>query len=328
MHRLPPPIPSASSPHTYPSPGHTDPSSWASASDRERSSRTRYSPIIPSFDRSRLPSLSDYSRQSAASSLGGWDMPSSSTNYPGWKHSTSSYLPSPSKRDIDRERERERDSRPVSQHSHQGHTPLARPSTSIAAATPQASSPGKHGAGDDGSNKKKKRRVALSCAECAKRKQKCNRETPCQHCVARRVPELCIPYTRAGSPPSRGGGKDVKMEDGKVDTSTPVVRQPGMLPTLSVRVARIEALLNAVVNKVDGLEGKALSDWRISESTLVALVNGRSCPCHHSAASERQLAHLEARFDQGHRREPVKIAIAHPDWQRARVDGCDEPRRR
>ena len=48
----------------------------------------------------------------------------------------------------------------------------------------------------------------------------------------------------------------------------PVVpRQPGMLPTLSVRVARIEALLNAVVNKVDGLEGKALSDWRISEWT-------------------------------------------------------------
>jgi len=87
------------------------------------------------------------------------------------------------------------------------------------------------------------------------------------------------------------------MEDGKADTSTPVVRQPGMLPTLSVRVARIEALLNAVVNKVDGLEGKALSDWRISESKLVALVNGRSCPCHHSAASERQLAHLEARFD-------------------------------
>lgn len=41
-------------------------------------------------------------------------------------------------------------------------------------------------------------------------------------------------------------------------------RPPSMLPTLSVRVSRIEALLNAVVNRVGGLEGKALSDWRIS----------------------------------------------------------------
>ncbi|BEI80142.1 hypothetical protein CcaverHIS002_0106710 [Cutaneotrichosporon cavernicola] len=29
----------------------------------------------------------------------------------------------------------------------------------------------------------KKKRVSLSCAQCAKRKQKCNREYPCQHCV-------------------------------------------------------------------------------------------------------------------------------------------------
>jgi hypothetical protein len=136
------------------------------------------------------------------------------------------------------------------------------------------SSPGKHGTSEDGpSGKKKKRRVALSCAECAKRKQRCNRETPCQHCVARRVPELCVPYTRVGSPPPRGKEivKEVKSEEGK---EMPVVtRQPGMLPTLSVRVARIEALLNAVVNKVDGLEGKALSDWRISAlSTIPALM--------------------------------------------------------
>lgn len=26
----------------------------------------------------------------------------------------------------------------------------------------------------------------------AKRKQKCNREFPCQHCIARKVPELCV----------------------------------------------------------------------------------------------------------------------------------------
>ncbi|KAL1410133.1 hypothetical protein Q8F55_004136 [Vanrija albida] len=38
----------------------------------------------------------------------------------------------------------------------------------------------------------KKKRISLSCAQCAKRKQKCNREYPCQHCLARKVPELCV----------------------------------------------------------------------------------------------------------------------------------------
>jgi hypothetical protein len=41
-----------------------------------------------------------------------------------------------------------------------------------------------------------------------------------------------------------------------------------MLPTLSVRVGRLEAMVNAMINRVGGLEGKALSDWRISECCL------------------------------------------------------------
>ncbi|WWC86725.1 uncharacterized protein L201_001603 [Kwoniella dendrophila CBS 6074] len=145
--------------------------------------------------------------------------------------------------------------------------------------------------------KKKKRRVALSCAECAKRKQKCNRETPCQHCVARRVPELCVPYSRPATPP---GGKNLKNDDtssakpsprdnsnnikkendnnnSSSQTNTPtqqpppnsstiVSRPPSMLPTISVRVARLEAMVNAMVNRVDGVEGKALRDWRINHA--------------------------------------------------------------
>ncbi|EPQ28464.1 uncharacterized protein PFL1_03767 [Pseudozyma flocculosa PF-1] len=37
----------------------------------------------------------------------------------------------------------------------------------------------------------KRNRVHFACTECYRRKQKCNRETPCQHCIARKVPERC-----------------------------------------------------------------------------------------------------------------------------------------
>lgn len=135
---------------------------------------------------------------------------------------------------------------------------------------PPSTSAEKHGGdGADEGSKKKKKRVALACAECAKRKQKCNRETPCQHCVARRVPELCVPYTRSGTPPPRG----VKLEptaDRKPsprEKGTSTVTERPALPTLSVRMARVEDLLNLMVNRVPGLEGSnALDAWRISTS--------------------------------------------------------------
>lgn len=49
---------------------------------------------------------------------------------------------------------------------------------------------------DDLSGSKKARnRVSYSCGECHRRKQKCDRQVPCSHCVARKVPELCKAYT-------------------------------------------------------------------------------------------------------------------------------------
>ncbi|KAF9268017.1 hypothetical protein L218DRAFT_954410 [Marasmius fiardii PR-910] len=44
-------------------------------------------------------------------------------------------------------------------------------------------------------SKKQRTRVSFSCGECHRRKQKCDRQTPCSHCVARKVPELCKAYT-------------------------------------------------------------------------------------------------------------------------------------
>ncbi|KAF9057616.1 hypothetical protein BJ165DRAFT_1333850 [Panaeolus papilionaceus] len=43
--------------------------------------------------------------------------------------------------------------------------------------------------------KKQRTRVSFSCGECHRRKQKCDRQIPCSHCVARKVPELCKAYT-------------------------------------------------------------------------------------------------------------------------------------
>ncbi|KAF8165296.1 fungal-specific transcription factor domain-containing protein [Crassisporium funariophilum] len=44
-------------------------------------------------------------------------------------------------------------------------------------------------------SKKQRTRVSFSCGECHRRKQKCDRQVPCSHCVARKVPELCKAYT-------------------------------------------------------------------------------------------------------------------------------------
>jgi hypothetical protein len=46
-----------------------------------------------------------------------------------------------------------------------------------------------------GSSKKQRTRVSYACQECHRRKQKCDRQVPCNHCVARKVPELCKAYT-------------------------------------------------------------------------------------------------------------------------------------
>ncbi|KAF6762269.1 hypothetical protein DFP72DRAFT_987584 [Ephemerocybe angulata] len=44
-------------------------------------------------------------------------------------------------------------------------------------------------------SKKQRTRVSFSCGECHRRKQKCDRQVPCSHCVARKVPDLCKAYT-------------------------------------------------------------------------------------------------------------------------------------
>ncbi|KAJ3722875.1 fungal-specific transcription factor domain-containing protein [Lentinula raphanica] len=72
---------------------------------------------------------------------------------------------------------------------------------------------------------KKRNRVSFSCSECHRRKQKCDRQMPCSHCIARKVPELCKAYT-----------------PGKSDQD------------LSLRIARLEQIIELALPQFSDLE--------------------------------------------------------------------------
>ncbi|KAJ3857761.1 fungal-specific transcription factor domain-containing protein [Lentinula lateritia] len=49
---------------------------------------------------------------------------------------------------------------------------------------------------ENGTSRKRNRvRTYDRCSKCYRRKQKCDRQMPCAHCIARKVPELCKAYT-------------------------------------------------------------------------------------------------------------------------------------
>lgn len=296
LHGLPPPIsvtprgyyPPSPSVREAPSPGGlTDPSSWSS----------HHSPSITQSD--LRPSPSRHGRSpplSSASPRFGDRLPPLSSEYPShpqgptrhsWEHPALPSMPyvkaepsfrPPSRPDFD-----------AAPHdgtgSIMGHPPTDVPVEApiISVSTPRppgASRPqtapsssrsgsSKHGVpaasgGEAEPPKKKKRRQAFSCAECAKRKQKCNRETPCQHCVSRKVPHLCVPSARLGSPPARPKPKaEGETASRKTETAT---TSPVPSGALSGRVSKLEKMLNAVLNRVDGLDSSALTEWRQCKS--------------------------------------------------------------
>lgn len=122
--------------------------------------------------------------------------------------------------------------------------------------------------------RKKKRRQAFSCAECSKRKQKCNRETPCQHCVSRKVPHLCVPTRPTqGSPQPRQKPKTEGQVSSSAASSSRAKAPEAATPlhtgppcVLTSRVSKLENIVNAVLNRVDGMDGSSLTEWRQCES--------------------------------------------------------------
>ncbi|ODN87089.1 hypothetical protein L198_07091 [Cryptococcus wingfieldii CBS 7118] len=101
----------------------------------------------------------------------------------------------------------------------------------------------------------KKKRVSLSCAQCAKRKQKCNREFPCQHCT--KVPELCVPYNPQANSNSSSGPD----------------------PQTLARLESIESVLSVVVRHTSGITHyEAVRDWITSPPFQKHLQSAPSTP--------------------------------------------------
>ncbi|WVF67048.1 hypothetical protein IAT40_001791 [Kwoniella sp. CBS 6097] len=113
---------------------------------------------------------------------------------------------------------------------------------------------------DQGGNGHKKKRISLSCAQCAKRKQKCNREFPCQH--SRKVPELCVPYNPQANNSNHTGPDPQTMS----------------------RLDSIEAVLSVVVRHTGGItQYDAVRDWITSPPFQKHLASAPSTPSspHH-----------------------------------------------
>ncbi|KII83672.1 hypothetical protein PLICRDRAFT_180273 [Plicaturopsis crispa FD-325 SS-3] len=89
-----------------------------------------------------------------------------------------------------------------------------------------------------GKEKKTRRRLRVSCVECAKRRQKCDRQQPCALCVSRNVAHLCrwdsVPMARpAPARPPRVPA----AERQQLETATETIR------VLTERVAQLEESL-------------------------------------------------------------------------------------
>ncbi|WVR04131.1 hypothetical protein IAU60_001130 [Kwoniella sp. DSM 27419] len=124
---------------------------------------------------------------------------------------------------------------------------------------------------DQGGSGQKKKRISLSCAQCAKRKQKCNREFPCQHCVARKVPELCVPYNPQANNPQSSGPD----------------------PTTASRLDSIEAVLSVVVRHTGGIsQYDAVREWIGSSPFQKHLASAPSTPSspHHFLSQSNNVA--------------------------------------
>ncbi|ORY11153.1 fungal-specific transcription factor domain-domain-containing protein [Clohesyomyces aquaticus] len=70
-------------------------------------------------------------------------------------------------------------------------------------------------------------RSATSCSECQRRKQKCSREWPCNHCQSRKVPHLCQFGPRKvqtdSSPDSSQNCRSLKRSNEEIDEESPPI---------------------------------------------------------------------------------------------------------
>lgn len=104
--------------------------------------------------------------------------------------------------------------------------------------------------GDENSHPRKKR-VHYSCEECHRRKQKCNRQCPCQHCLARGIPQRCK-FT-ATAPTSGGHGNGNGSSESSINAG----------PSSSTDVSELKQIMQDgfadILSKLGGEEKVALA---------------------------------------------------------------------
>ncbi|KAF2098344.1 hypothetical protein NA57DRAFT_77134 [Rhizodiscina lignyota] len=134
-------------------------------------------------------------------------------------------------------------------------------------------------------------RPTVSCTECQRRKQKCSREWPCNHCQARKVAHLC----HFG--PKKAGGSEKAPADITLDAKT---RKRDADETEEEQKAGI-APLGGIGDQGDGLKawGYDPSHYNYNLGTLVSemtLQGATTAPGHYTAAITEALKAFPPRF--------------------------------
>ncbi|KAF2013336.1 hypothetical protein BU24DRAFT_349594 [Aaosphaeria arxii CBS 175.79] len=134
--------------------------------------------------------------------------------------------------------------RPPNRDSPSSHTSVDQSSITI---TPQ-DSPGNRAVMDNQRLYRKRHRILTSCTECHRRKQKCNRVQPCQHCTKRSKPELCR-YENVDSKYGQYAAINASTNasgDSGIESSTISAPSPSMLETNSLSPQDNQDLVNVL----------------------------------------------------------------------------------
>ncbi|OSC99996.1 hypothetical protein PYCCODRAFT_1453475 [Trametes coccinea BRFM310] len=102
-----------------------------------------------------------------------------------------------------------------------------------------------------GKAKQTRRRQRLSCVECTRRRQKCDRQIPCGLCVSRGVPQLCRwePLVARPAPQRPPEGAPTVPESAQ-----------STIAALSARIAALEDVISRQNVQIQGTVGKGLFD--------------------------------------------------------------------
>ncbi|KAH9852904.1 hypothetical protein C2E23DRAFT_824099 [Lenzites betulinus] len=113
----------------------------------------------------------------------------------------------------------------------------ANPQPEPSSATDQPSASGKA--------KQTRRRQRLSCVECTRRRQKCDRQIPCGLCVSRGVSHLCRWEPLAARPPPQRPPQGAP--------TIPTDSAQSTISALSARIASLEEIINRQNSQIKGL---------------------------------------------------------------------------